>query len=562
MAKAVCMDGQQSEQIFATREDASDARWFSLRAGLARAGRLVQQAGILEDQRGSGCGDEERRERGGKRSGQGMMADSALALVRLGPGGDFVTDLVASGSRCMAVRRELACHNAGLHDQTFGNLAGSDRAYRDSSFSTQAAEERSWGETTAKELAECLDRVTRRFGGTLRGNKDQQATEQRVVSGSESDTLSGPRGEDAEANTDAGFGQALRSAGQRGRTTRASSNAASRTETNECFGRMEMDIANEEGRDQAHAATDAGFDVGEEASERERHVVRTLQLLVHSATKLRSQVTQVSEGLLSRAAKHLAQQTAHAASAVATAVSQAFSRAVSNHTWRTHPGVRRTPAGGWVKSLSEADIPGQTVFGAARTADVDTQTPMHRAAFKGSVSSESASKESRFGRRHVAEAERQQEKEHLGDSYRRDEAEAAWEAASSMHASSLQRGERRLDQSVDEGQVSQAPVSDTQAHRPRGLGSQVSEALAPQDFTTPEVTCGALENDDESHPQAAQDSAAHSRLARAPRILADNAGTRRRDRREQSNGVRARRSAHQKERVGARGEQGSLFVDR
>lgn len=66
----------------------------------------------------------------------------------------------------------------------------------------------------------------------------------------------------------------------------------------------------------------------------------------------------------------------------------------------------------------------------------------------------------------------------------------------------------------------------------------------------------------ESDTQATEDSATHSRLAGAPGLFADDAGTGRRDRREQGDGLRARRSPHQKERARARAQQGTLFVDR
>jgi hypothetical protein len=66
----------------------------------------------------------------------------------------------------------------------------------------------------------------------------------------------------------------------------------------------------------------------------------------------------------------------------------------------------------------------------------------------------------------------------------------------------------------------------------------------------------------ESDSETTSHSAAHSRLASAQGLFADDAGTGGRDWREQSDRLRARRSAHQKERPGARAQQGTLFVDR
>lgn len=65
----------------------------------------------------------------------------------------------------------------------------------------------------------------------------------------------------------------------------------------------------------------------------------------------------------------------------------------------------------------------------------------------------------------------------------------------------------------------------------------------------------------EPHTEAAQDSSAHPGLARASGVFAHDAGAGRRAGRQQGDGVRARRGAHQEERPGARAEQGTLFVD-
>src|SRR5690606_32207460 len=66
----------------------------------------------------------------------------------------------------------------------------------------------------------------------------------------------------------------------------------------------------------------------------------------------------------------------------------------------------------------------------------------------------------------------------------------------------------------------------------------------------------------EPHSEAAEDPETDPRLARAERLFADDAGARRRARREQGHGLRARRGAHPQGRAGARAEQGTLFVDR
>ena len=79
----------------------------------------------------------------------------------------------------------------------------------------------------------------------------------------------------------------------------------------------------------------------------------------------------------------------------------------------------------------------------------------------------------------------------------------------------------------------------------------------PGSYAGRDVTHG-----DESDSEATPHSAAHSRLASAQGLFADDAGTGGRDWREQSDRLRARRSAHQKERPGARAQQGTLFVDR
>jgi hypothetical protein len=65
----------------------------------------------------------------------------------------------------------------------------------------------------------------------------------------------------------------------------------------------------------------------------------------------------------------------------------------------------------------------------------------------------------------------------------------------------------------------------------------------------------------ESHAQATSHPAVDPRLPRSPWLFADYAGTRRRDRRQQGHGVRARRGAHQEGRAHPRPQQGALFVD-
>ena len=78
---------------------------------------------------------------------------------------------------------------------------------------------------------------------------------------------------------------------------------------------------------------------------------------------------------------------------------------------------------------------------------------------------------------------------------------------------------------------------------------------------------GAPTNDgkdraDEPDSQATQNPPAHPRLADPAWLFPDHAGTRRRDRRQQGHGLRARRGAHQEGRAHPRGQQGTLFVDR
>jgi hypothetical protein len=66
---------------------------------------------------------------------------------------------------------------------------------------------------------------------------------------------------------------------------------------------------------------------------------------------------------------------------------------------------------------------------------------------------------------------------------------------------------------------------------------------------------------DEPDSQAASYSVPDPRLASSSRLLADDAGTGRRNRRQQGHGLRARRGVDQEGGVDSRGEQGSLFVD-
>ena len=72
---------------------------------------------------------------------------------------------------------------------------------------------------------------------------------------------------------------------------------------------------------------------------------------------------------------------------------------------------------------------------------------------------------------------------------------------------------------------------------------------------------GAWRRNHEPDTKATEDSATDPRLAGASGLFADDAGAGRRDRREQGDGLRTRRSAHQKERARARAQQGTLFVD-
>ena len=66
----------------------------------------------------------------------------------------------------------------------------------------------------------------------------------------------------------------------------------------------------------------------------------------------------------------------------------------------------------------------------------------------------------------------------------------------------------------------------------------------------------------ESDPETTEDSATHPGLPRSSWLFPDDAGTRRRDRREQGDGLRARRGADQKGRAHSRAQQGTLFVNR
>jgi hypothetical protein len=66
----------------------------------------------------------------------------------------------------------------------------------------------------------------------------------------------------------------------------------------------------------------------------------------------------------------------------------------------------------------------------------------------------------------------------------------------------------------------------------------------------------------EPHAQATEDSEIDPRLARPERLFADDAGARRRTRRQQGHGLRACRSAYSQGRAAPRAEQGTLFVDR
>src|SRR5687767_10412760 len=64
----------------------------------------------------------------------------------------------------------------------------------------------------------------------------------------------------------------------------------------------------------------------------------------------------------------------------------------------------------------------------------------------------------------------------------------------------------------------------------------------------------------EPHTEAAQDFAVDSRFTNRSWLFANHAGARRRARHQQGDRFRARRSAHQKGRLEARSQQGSLFV--
>lgn len=77
----------------------------------------------------------------------------------------------------------------------------------------------------------------------------------------------------------------------------------------------------------------------------------------------------------------------------------------------------------------------------------------------------------------------------------------------------------------------------------------------PHEFShsiTPEIA-------DESHPEANEGTPYCSRHPQEDGLLADHAGDRRRAPRQQSHGVRARRSTHREGSASARCEQGSLF---
>lgn len=90
-----------------------------------------------------------------------------------------------------------------------------------------------------------------------------------------------------------------------------------------------------------------------------------------------------------------------------------------------------------------------------------------------------------------------------------------------------------------------------------GAGGQSASWAGPG-----ESALGQEAMSNEPDTEAVAHLAAHPRLARPSWLFADDARARGRDRREQGHGLRARRGAHQKGSVGARAQQGSLFVDR
>ncbi len=77
---------------------------------------------------------------------------------------------------------------------------------------------------------------------------------------------------------------------------------------------------------------------------------------------------------------------------------------------------------------------------------------------------------------------------------------------------------------------------------------------------SPSQPPSAEEDRHESHTQAAQDPSVDSRVTNRSGLFANHAGTRRRTRRQQGYGIRARRSADQERRAQARSQQGTLFV--
>lgn len=68
------------------------------------------------------------------------------------------------------------------------------------------------------------------------------------------------------------------------------------------------------------------------------------------------------------------------------------------------------------------------------------------------------------------------------------------------------------------------------------------------------------ESFNESDSQAIEDTSTDKRLSSHSRLFADDAGTRKRTRRQQSNRFRARGGAYKKGRTAARSQQGSLFI--
>ena len=98
--------------------------------------------------------------------------------------------------------------------------------------------------------------------------------------------------------------------------------------------------------------------------------------------------------------------------------------------------------------------------------------------------------------------------------------------------------------------------------RPRPAFACLDGAAHPCvfDVVRPNRTIGLQEYSDEPHSQATQNPPTDPGLTSSQRLLANDARARPRTRRQQSDRLRARRSADKKRRIAARGEQGSLFV--